>query len=272
MVEAPPPYAIRLQKLLVPMGKGYRSKRVLQIAFDMARSYDSEVTAFTVKETTQEITWSDKVSLVTGAFKDGKDKQIKVVPRIRMADSVKEGIVAESLAHNYDLLFIATWKRSSLSASLFGGIGDYVIKNSGTTTAALSVKNNQYPYRRILVPISEDINTRTAIAFSLYLKKAINASLYLVDMRKYDKTRTHGFRMLFENMDRIVGSYGPEINFTRSGMTTSFKDEILFHSGQIKADLIVLGTRRGKGGKVRINAAIKSVIKDTDQDVFLIKK
>ncbi|OWP56918.1 MAG: hypothetical protein B2I17_03455 [Thermoplasmatales archaeon B_DKE] len=272
MVEAPPPYAIRMQKFLVPMGKGIRSKRVLQIAFDLARVYDSEVTAFTVKETTQEITWSDKVALVTSAFMDGKNENIKVIPRIRMADSVREGIVAESHAHNYDLLFIATSKRSSLSASVFGGIGDYVIKNSGTTTANLSVKNNQYPYRRILVPISEDINTRTAIAFSLYLKKAINASLFLVDMRKYDKRRTHGFRMLFESMDRIVASYGPEINFTKSGMTTSFKDEIMFHSRQIKPDLIVLGIRRGPGGKVRINAAIKSLIKDTEQDVFLVKK
>ncbi|MEM0155095.1 MAG: universal stress protein [Thermoplasmataceae archaeon] len=272
MVEAPQPYSLRLQKILVPMGKGYRSRRVLDIAFDLSRAYDSEITAFTVKETTQEVTWSDKVSLVTEAFKEGKDAKIKVVPRIRMANSVREGIVIESGAHGYDILLIATWKRSALSASLFGGIGDYVLKNSGSTTAALSVKNASYPYRKILVPISEDINTRTAVAFSLYLKKALNASLYFVDMRKYDKTHTHGYRLLFENMDRFVSSYGPEINFTKSGMTTSFKDEILFYSRQINPDLIVLGIRTRPDGGVRINAAIKSVIKGTEQDVLLVKK
>lgn len=272
MVEPPQPYSLRMQKILVPMGKGYRSRRVLQLAFDLSRAYDSEITAFTVKETTQEVTWSDKVALITTAFKQGKDAKIKVVPRIRMADSVRQGIVLESSAHGYDILLIATWKRSALSASLFGGIGDYVLKNSGTTTAALSVKNESYPYKRILVPISEDINTRTAVAFALYLKRALGTSLHFVDMRKYDKVRTHGYRLLFENMDRFVTNYGPEINFTKSGMTTSFRDEILFYSKQIKPDLIVLGIRSNPDGRVRINASIKSVIKDTDQDVLLVKK
>lgn len=270
--EASRSYYLKFDKLIVPMAKGYRSKRVLDIAFALSREHDSEITAFTVKDSVREITWSDKVSLVTDAYKEGKLKNIKVVPKVHTFRSVREGIVEEVNKHGYDMLLIASAKRSPLSTSLFGGIGDYVLKNSKVTTVAASVKNSNFPYSKILVPVSEFINTRAAVSFALYLKKALGSSLTFADLRKYDKKRTHGFNMLFDNMDEVLKTFGSNIDIIRSGFSTSIRDEVQIIAKNVKPNAIVVGIRSGPEGRIRINSSIKSIIKESSQDAILVKK
>ena len=272
MFEASRSYSLKLEKMMVPMAKGYRSKRVLDIAFDLSREYNSEIIAFTVKDDVRELTWSDKVSLVTNAYKDGKEQNIKVIPRITTSSSVREGIVKEANTHNYDLLFIASGKRSPLSASLLGGIGDYVLKNSRVTTVAASLKNRGYPYEKILVPVSEYLNTRTAVSFALHLKKAIGAKIYFADLRKYDRKKTHGFSLLFDNMDEVLKIFGNDIEIIKSGMSTSITDEVSIISRNIKPSVVILGIRSDPTGRVRINSSIKSIMKESDHDAILVKK
>jgi hypothetical protein len=163
-------------------------------------------------------------------------------------------------------------ERGEHSASLLGGIGDYVIKNSRVTTVAASLKNRGYPYEKILVPVSEQINTRTAVSFALHLKKSLNAKIYFADLRKYDTKKTHGFALLFDNLNEIVSLFGSDVEIIKSGMSASLKDEVDIISNNIKPNVVVLGIRSDASGRVRINSTIKGIIKESDHDAILVKK
>ncbi len=271
MFEASRTYMFHMDRLLVPMAKGYRSRRVLDIAFSLSSIYHSEITALTVKDESRELTWSDKVHLVTDAYEEGKERNIKVIPRVKTYKTIKEGIVMEANSHNYDAMLVAVHKRSPLSASVFGGIGDYILKNSKIPSAIMSIKDSNFPYRKIMVPLSEQINTRTAVSFGLHLKRATNSKLIFVDLRKYDRKVTHGFNMLFENLGQITQIYGEGIEVMRSGSSTSIREEVNLVSSKISPDAVVLGVTKVRNS-VRLNSNIKSIIKDGMCDQILVKK
>ncbi|WP_393970683.1 universal stress protein [Oxyplasma meridianum] len=271
MFETSRTYTFHMDRLLVPMAKGERSRRVLDIAFSLSKIYNSEIIALTIKDESRELTWSDKVRLVTDAYEEGKERNIKVIPRVKTYRTIKDGIVAEANSHNYDAMLVAVHKRSPLSASVFGGIGDYILKNSKIPSAIMSIKNSNFPYRKIMVPLSEQVNTRTAVSFSLRLKKATNSKLVFVDLRKYDRKVTHGFNVLFDNMGQISQIYGDEIEIMKSGSATSISEEVKRVSSKISPDAVVLGVTK-KGNNLRLNSNIKSIIKDSVCDQILVKK
>lgn len=272
VIEASRSYFLKFDKLLIPMAKGDRSCRVMDLAFDLSRYHSSEITALTVKDETRDHTWSDKVSMVSRAYQKGKERGIKVVPKVKTSDSVRESLVEEANTHGYDMVMIAASRRSPLSASIFGGIGDYVVKNTRVPTVATSVKTGHYPYRSILFPVSEGLNTRTAAAFALYLKQATGAKLHLADFRRYDQRRTHGFNLLFDSLDKIMARFGPEIGIIRGGYYNSMAEDLNFIINQVSADAVIIGVRSDQSGRIRLNSNLKSIIKESPADAILVKK
>lgn len=254
------------------MAKGDRSRVVLDLAFSISNTYKTEITALTVKEELKEVTWSDKVNVIINAYRDGKEKNIKVIPKVRTSRSVKQGIVEEAKSKNYDLLLLGTFKRSILSGSLFGGIGDYVMKNTSVPTAVVSIKGSTYPYRKVLVPVCETLNTRASVSMAMHVKKALGADLVLADLRKYDKKRTHGFQTLFDRLGEMFSLYGENITVLRPGFSTSLIDEVNIMLKDQKPDLIVFGVSESKTGKIRFNSNMKTLIKSTVQDTLVLKK
>lgn len=272
MLSSSRSYLLKFDRTIVPMAKGDRSRTVLDLAFDLAREYGSEITALTVKEEVREVTWSDKVAIVTHAYREGKERNVKVIPKVRTAKSVKQGIVDEVRSRAYDLLLLGTFKRSVLSASIFGSIGDYVIKNSSIPTAVFSVHGSKYPYSKILVPLCETLTTRAAVSFALHVKKALNANLVLADLRKFDKKKTHGFNTLLDQLGDIVQNYGTGITVIRPGMSSNLAEEVSNIIRDQNPDVIIMGVRSSPGGKVRFNSDLKSVVKGTLQDTVVVRK
>lgn len=272
MLESSRAYFLKFDRVIVPMAKGDRSRVVLDLAFKLSETYKSEITALTIKEELKEVTWSDKVKVITNAYRDGKDRNIKVIPKVRTSRSIRQGITEEVSTRNYDLLMLGTFKRSLLSGSLFGGIGDYVIKNSKVPTAVFSVKGSVFPYRKILVPVSETLNTRASFSLAMHIKNALGADLLIADLRKYDRNRTHGFNTVFDNLGEMVKSYGENISIIRPSLSTSLLEELNLIIRDQRPDLIVFGVQDGKSGKIRFNSDIKNLVKSTVQDIALLKK
>lgn len=272
MLETSRAYLLKFDRVIVPMAKGDRSRVVLDLAFNMSEKYGSEITALTVKEELKEVTWSDKVNIIINAYRDGKDRNIKVIPKVRTSRSVRQGIVEEVQNKNYDLLMLGTFKRSLLSGSLFGGIGDYVMKGSKIPTAIFSVKGSAYPYRKILVPICETLNTRASFSLAMHIKQAIGAELVIADLRKYDKKKTHGFQTLFDKMGEMVQTYGENITVIRPSLSSSLMEEMNGIIRDQRPDLMVFGVSDSKSGKVRFNSHIKTLVKSTVQDIVVLKK
>lgn len=272
MLESSRAYLLKFDRVIVPMAKGDRSRVVLDLAFKLSEAYNTEITALTIKEELKEVTWSDKVKVITNAYRDGKERNIKVIPKVRTARSVKQGITDEVSTRNYDLLMLGTFKRSLLSGSLFGGIGDYVIKNSKIPTAVFSVKGSTFPYRKILVPVSEALNTRASFALGMHIKNALGSDLMIADLRKYDKKRTHGFNTVFDNLGEMVTTYGENISVIRPSLSTSLQEEMDLIIRDQRPDLIVFGVSDSRSGKVRFNSTIKNLVKSTVQDIVVLKK
>ncbi len=265
-------YRLKFNKVLIPMARGGRSRRALEIAFGMSSLHESEITALTIKDEFHDMSWSEKVSLVTDAYREGKEIGIKVVPKIRTRGSVRECITDEANTHGYNVLMIAAGKRSPLSASIFGGIGDYVLKNSKIPVIAASVSERNYPYRNILLPISENVNTRTAVSFALNLAMAIGAKVHLADLRGYDVKIRHGFRLLFEQYAEISKSFPGKIELIKCGDSDTLKEELRLLSERISPDAIVLGVRTDNSGRIRMSSNVKATIKDSESDTLLVKK
>lgn len=265
-------YALKFEKIVVPMAKGQQSRLPLEIAFFLAEKYSGEITALTVKEEMKELTWSDKVRIITNAYQDGKERNIKVVPRVRTARNIRTGIVEELKEKNYDLVLMGTHRRSGLSGSLFGSIGDYVMKNSSTPAVIFSIRRNELPYRNILLPVAETINNRMAVSFALHLKQSTNANLFLLDLRKFDEKKTHGFQHLFDNLGEIHTRFGDGITIVRGGDGGTMSTQISSAIREYSADLIVLGLRFSQDRKIRVNSTLKALIKDSPVDSAVLRR
>ncbi len=273
MLEVSRTYGLRLEKIIVPMAKGDRSKRVLGLSFLLARKFNSEITALTVKDSRREITWSDKVAVVTRAYRDGKRDGLNVVPKVKSARGIKEGIIEELNSRNYDIAMMAVERRAFLSSSVLGSIGDFVFKHSRTTVAAFSIRNATFDYGRIMVPLSEQITTRTALSFALALKVSTGSELVLLDLRKFDKKPVHGFKLVFEQFDEFVQRFGPGIGIIKPVIGgNALSQTVLSAAHGSKPSLIVMGPSIQQGRPLRINSIMNSITKLSPCDVALVKK
>ena len=258
------------EKLLVPMAKGERSKKAFDLALGLASNYKSEITALTIKDEVREIVWSDKVAIVLNAYKEAKERNIRLVPKVQSAKNIKQGIVSEINSKNYDMVIFSSGPRATLSASLLGGIGDYIIKNSRTTVLAITSRMKKNKYERVLVPVTESLNVRRSLYIALMISKVFDAKVNILDLRKFDKKETHGFKNFFDSIDEIKNEY-PNVEFS-SSEGNNMKEIILGRAYSTGADLLVFGVRPGTSGNIRINGLIKDLIKEMWTDTILIKK
>ncbi len=269
MFESSRSYYLKTDHIIVPMFKGTNSSKVLKMSFDMALKNDSEITAITIREKNDPIDISGSLGIVTTAYNEGKKAGIKVIPKIQTFDNAKEGLVMETSSHYYDILILSTRKRSMLSSSIFGNIGDYLLKNSSVPVAILSSGDREYPYANILLPLSESINTRAAVYFALQLAKLHRSNVTILDLRKYDKNPTHGFKALMENPD-ILSESKIEIKIVKSGGFTGIKEEVGDYIRSDNPDCIIVGTKKSQ--KYRMTSDIKFIIKEPEIDAILVKK
>lgn len=259
----------KIERILVPMAKGNSSKIAFNIATEFAKKMQSEVTALTVKDMIREVTWSDKVAVVMSAYKESRDMGIEVIPKIQSARNIKEGIVRESNSKNYDLVLMSSRGRTGVSGSVYGSIGDYILKNSKNTTAVIATKGSKHPYRNIFIPMSERLNSRKSVYLGAVLSKVLDAKFILCDARSFDKKRIHGFTTIMNaeiwkelNLDfELRELNGADL---RSAVISSVDDGV--------TGLLVLGIRPDQYSNVRINMEIKRISRDSKVDVLLIKR
>lgn len=259
----------KIERILVPMAKGDSSKIAFNIATEFAKKMQSEVTALTVKDMIREVTWSDKVAVVMSAYKESRDMGIKVIPKIQSAKNIRDGIVKESNSKNYDLVLMSSRGRTGVSGSVYGNIGDYVLKHSKNTTAVIASKGSKYPYRNIFIPMSERLNSRKSVYLGAVLSKILDAKFILCDARSFDAKKIHGFTTILNseiwkelNLDfELRELKGTDL---RSAVISSIDDGV--------TDLLVLGIRPDQYSNVRINTDIKRISRESKVDTLLIKR
>ncbi len=257
------------EKILVPMAKGGSSTKAFQIAFSFAMKYNSQLTFLTIKEEVKEITWSDKIAIIMNAHREVTSKGIKSIPRIQSAKNVKEGILKEMNSKPYDLTFMSHRQRKSVSTSLFGSIGDTVIKKTSRTVAMISSVGRPTHYKNIFVPITERLNTRKSVYLSVLLAHSEGAKLTICDMRNFDRKKIHGFKAFMEEKPWEALEVTTDVIIKSTDGVRDTTMQALYTSG---ADCIVLGVRSDEYNNVRINSDIKRIIKDFAEDSILVKR
>ncbi|MGP6206743.1 universal stress protein [Cuniculiplasma sp. SKW3] len=269
MIDQQTSYLAKTDRILVPMAKGESSKKAFTIATQFARVLGSQITALTIKEETKEVTWSQKVAIIMNAYKEAKSEGLNVIPKIQSSKSIKEGIISEVNSRNYDLVLMSSRARPGISTSLLGPIGDYVIKNSKNTVAAVSLKRDTFPYKNIFVPMSERLNTRKSVYLSAIFAKVLGAKFSLCDMTDFDKKKIHGFKTIMNN--EIWKELNLDYEITKlSG--ENLRESVMNRLYASSSDLIILGLRPDPYSNVRINSDIKRIMKDIPIDSILIKR
>ncbi len=266
MLESSRSYMIKTDRIITPMFNGNSSGRAIKISYDFARKYKSELTAVTIRDKT-DANVLDRLNTLTSLHNDGKRDGIKVIPKIITSDDVKTGLLNETSEHYYDLMVLSTRKRSVLSSSIFGSIGDFILKNITMPSAIISSGNKYYPYKKILLPVSESINSRFAVMFAYKLAAINNSELEIMDLRKYDKKPLHGFKLLFDKPYDFF-EYNINVNFIKTGNKTGIKEEIDSYIKSEEPQCLVLGINSAR----RINSDLKFLIKDPDVDTIMLKK
>ncbi len=269
MIDQQASYLARTDRILVPMAKGESSRKAFTIATEFGRSLGSQITALTIKEETKEVTWSQKVAIIMNAYKEAKSEGINIIPKIQSSRSVKEGILSEVNSRNYDLVLMSSKSRPGISTSLLGPIGDYVIKHSRNTVAAVSLKRDTYPYRNIFVPMSERLNTRKSVYLAAIFAKVMKAKFNLCDMRDFDRKKIHGFKTIMNN--EIWKELNLDYEITKSS-GENLRESVMNRIYSTSSDLIILGLRTDSYSNVRINSDIKRIMKDISIDSVLIKR
>lgn len=262
-------YLLKIERILVPMAKGESSRRAFDIAMVFGKILQSNITALTLKEEVKEVTWSDKVAIVTNAYKIGKNQGIKIIPKVQSAKSIKQGIVDEINSKGYDLAIFSARIRDSMSSSLLGGIGDYIIKKSKNTVVGIGIKNGKYPYDKILVPLSERLNTRKSLYISGLFAKILGAKLIIMDERELDKKVVHGFKTLIKN--EFWKDLNVECEIIK-GAGENIVDDVVKKAYVTGANIIFLGVRPDQYSNVRINSDIKKILRETHTDVAIVKR
>ncbi len=257
------------EKILVPMAKGGSSTKAFQIASSFAMKYNSQLTFLTIKEEVKEITWSDKIAIIMNAHREVTSKGIKSIPRIQSAKNIKEGILKEINSKPYDLTFMSHRQRKSVSTSIFGSIGDTVMKKTNKTVAMISSVGRPTHYRNIFVPITERLNTRKSVYLSVLLAHAEGARLTICDMRNFDRKKIHGFKAFMEEKPWDSLEVETDIIVKNTDGVREIAMQALYTSG---ADCVVLGVRPDEYHNVRINGDIKRIIKDFAEDSILVKR
>jgi nucleotide-binding universal stress UspA family protein len=268
MFESSRSYFLKMEHIIVPMFGGTNSSKVLKLSYDIAREFNSEITAITIRDTANGNN-SARLGLVTEAYNEGKKAGIKVIPKIQTYNNARDGIIVEVSGHNYDIILLSTRKRSMLSSSVFGNIGDYVMKNSSIPAAILSSGGREYPYANILLPLSESINTRAAVYFAMKLAKINKSRVTILDLRKYDRHPKHGFKTLMDNPAVLYDS-NTDIQIIRSGEFTGIKEEVGSYIKSDNPDCIIVGAK--KSDNYRMTSDIKFIIKEPEIDTILVKK
>ncbi|PYB67755.1 universal stress protein [Thermoplasma sp. Kam2015] len=272
MFEIPRPYLLKFERIAVPMAEGRSSRRVLHIAFSFATAMGSEITAITVRDQAKDMMWTNKITVVTNAYKEGLNNNIKVIPKILTSSDVKSALVEELNRHSYDMVIIASEKRSIITRITSGPVSNYVIKRSNIPTALVSVKTQNFPYKTIYIPLSESVNTRGSVAFGLFLKKVTGAKVIFSDLRAFDQNPTHKFSYIFDYMNEIVENFGGNITMKKGGTSSDLKESILAEASNSEVDALILGVRAGPNGKIRVSSEIKDLMKTGEFDSILFKK
>ncbi|MGC8608291.1 MAG: universal stress protein, partial [Thermoplasmata archaeon] len=253
MFEIPRPYSLRIERIAIPMAEGRNSRRVLHIAMSISKEFNSDITAITVRDELRDIVWTDKITVITNAYKEGLSKNVKVIPKIVTGRNIRDALLRELNSHNYDLVLIASEKNSMLRHFSFGRLSEYILKNSKSPSAIVSVKYPNYPYKKIYVPLSETINTRSAVSFALHLKRNTGASLVFEDLRSFDVKSKHRFTYLFDYMNELIEAFGGDISMIRGNPERSIQDAVNRTCENDKPDAMVLGIKKNDNNKVRIN-------------------
>ena len=269
MFESSRSYFLKTDHIIVPMFRGTNSRKALKISYDMAKFFHSEITAITIREKKENVDAYGRLNLVTAAYNDGKKAGIKVVPKIQTFEDAKKGIIAETSGHYYDLLFLSTRKRSLLSSSVFGNIGDYILKNSTLPTAILSSGDMERGYNNILIPLAESINTRAAVFLAMQIGRIYGSGITIYDLRKYDRAPTHRFKMLMDNPG-MLSEDKLDITIIKAGGNRGIKEELGGYIEAERPDCVFVGTRKSQN--YRMTSDIKLLIKDPDIDTILVKK
>ncbi len=242
------------------------------MALDLVPKDSAEITAFSVKDSKREITWSDKVRVVTNAYQIGKAVGVKVIPKIATAPSVKEAIIKEAGSRNYDFVFMGATKRSKYSPSIVGNIGEYVLKKSPVPVIVAALEEKTYPYERILVPVSDQVNTRSSLAFSLMLKRSTGAVLILADLTSHNIGKRGTFKTFFTNIKTVVEQYGSDVTVVKGGDSTDIVTDTTGLIHEYKPDAVVLGVKPLDSGKVRLSSNLKAIAKSVTTDMLLVKR
>ena len=133
----------------------------------------------------------------------------------------------------------------------------------------ISTTGNLSSYKKILIPVTESLNTRKSVYLSVLIAKSEGSSIVICDLRNFDRKKVHGFKSFMEEKPWESLGVETEIITRNSESARDTTMQFLYSTG---ADCVVLGVRPDEYHNIRVNSNIKRIIKDFSQDSILVKR
>jgi amino acid transporter/nucleotide-binding universal stress UspA family protein len=121
----------QIHHILVPIGGGLHSRLALRLAIEIGDQENAQITALHIfPETTENEEIEDKMLYL----REIVEEELGFVPprlmtRVVSAESVIEGVLAETNSHAYDLLVMGASEEWGSKTRLFGSVDDWIIEH-----------------------------------------------------------------------------------------------------------------------------------------------
>jgi nucleotide-binding universal stress UspA family protein len=118
----------RVRRILVPIGGGPHSRLAIRLAYEIGAQEGAQITAlhlFSETASAEEI--EDEMLRLRDIIEDELGHlPVSIVARVAQAESVPEGILAETTRQPYDLLVVGASEEWASRTRLFGSIDDWI--------------------------------------------------------------------------------------------------------------------------------------------------
>lgn len=206
-------------------------------------------------------------AMLQNAVAEVQRRNIAVYTKMRTADSIAQGILAEIEQHRNVNLLIAGWPGPLKPAQVAENPLKQVIQKAHTNVAVLLNRGLWLqPLRHILVPVGGGPHSRMALRLAYEIAEAEQARVTALRVLKgvlKDEAEALEDQTLWlaEIIEEVLGSVPPNF-MLRAECSPSIEKGVLHETGRHSYDLIVMGASEEWASRTRLFGAVDDWVAD----------
>jgi len=252
------------KRILIPISNPKNAEYILKAAINMLDK-DGALVLLGVLLTRESFpdqtrSYRDKSKLVIHLTKLAQEQNVRVIPEVINASSVRDAIIEQIARHDVDLTILGYSQRSPLYKIRYGDI-IYPIMRDAPSEVILSSLKNESAFKRILVPSAGYKHSLTAVKIADALVGSTAGDITVLHITEENESNIANdleqLALQYENV-RVEVQTGPVV------------EQIIKIAKDYDA-LIMGASERSRGARVIFGTVVDKVIERAKSNVFIVR-